>query len=185
MAGDWIKLENVTPDKPEIIAMAEILGIDQDAVLGKLVRLWIWADEQTFAGYAECDGVSVTEKFIDRCSCVTGFAQAMQRVGWLVLIKGGLAFPNFDRHNGQTAKARGLTAKRMKKMRDARSVTIASRNASPENREEKRVINPPNPPLEKGGTPVVVNGRKTRRPPKQPLSEIVRAELAKQSEEPK
>lgn len=33
MASSWIKVEVITPDKPEIFQIAEILGIDPDAVL--------------------------------------------------------------------------------------------------------------------------------------------------------
>lgn len=50
MASSWIKVEVITPDKPEIFQIAEILGIDPDAVLGKLVRIWVWADQQTIDG---------------------------------------------------------------------------------------------------------------------------------------
>ena len=52
MAGDWIKIEHVTPDKPEVWEMAELLGIDADSVAGKLLRIWIWADQQTISGNA-------------------------------------------------------------------------------------------------------------------------------------
>jgi hypothetical protein len=145
MASDWIKLEHTTPDKPEVVRMAAILGIDQDAVLGKLTRLWIWADAQTVSG----DALSVTETFIDRHVRLDGFAQAMVSVGWLRCLKTGLLFPNFDRHNGETAKARGLTAKRMKRLRDANSVT----NSAPEERrEEKSKRIPPNPQGNRGGS---------------------------------
>jgi len=41
MAGDWIKVEHWTPDKPEIFRLADELEIDPDAVVGKLVRLWV------------------------------------------------------------------------------------------------------------------------------------------------
>ena len=44
MAGEWIKIERSTMDKPEILRVARILGIDKDAVLGKLIRLWAWFD---------------------------------------------------------------------------------------------------------------------------------------------
>jgi hypothetical protein len=113
MAGDWIKIEIVTPDKPEIIAMSETLQIDQDAILGKLVRLWIWADQQTYDGNAKGNALSVTKSFIDRCTGVIGFAEAMLSTGWLRQENCSLLFPNFDRHNGQTAKQRALTAKRV------------------------------------------------------------------------
>lgn len=52
MAYEWIKIEVVTPDKPEIYQLAEILAIDPDAVLGKLIRIWAWADQQTIDGNA-------------------------------------------------------------------------------------------------------------------------------------
>ena len=32
----WIKLDHVTPDKPEVHRMAEVLKLDADTVLGKL-----------------------------------------------------------------------------------------------------------------------------------------------------
>ncbi len=121
MAGDWIKVEHVTPDKPEVIDMSEALGIDQDAVFGKLCRLWIWADQQSL-----CDAASVTEMFVDRKTRVTGFANAMAQAGWLIRNGDRFTFPNFDRHNGQTCKQRALTSKRMDKMRYARSVTKTS-----------------------------------------------------------
>ena len=121
MAGDWIKLESVTPDKPEVIGIAARLGIDQDAATGKLIRLWIWADQQTYDGNAVCNAsvtlAALPKSFIDRIACVTGFADAMESVGWLHAVDGGFTFPNFTRHNGQTAKQRAVTSKRVKKHR--------------------------------------------------------------------
>lgn len=122
MAGDWIKLEVTTPDKPEMVRMAELLSIDQDAVVGKCVRLWIWADSQSIDGNA----LSVTDSFIDRITYSPGFANALRQVGWLSGRHGLLAIPNFDRHNGQTAKNRALTKSRVAKSRsecNAPSVT--------------------------------------------------------------
>ena len=113
MAGDWIKFEHVTPDKPEVWKIADILGIDADAVVGKLVRIWIWADQQTTDGNAG----SVTSAMLDRISGVTGFVAAMTKAGWLEQSEGGFRFVNFDRHNGETAKQRALTAKRVQKHR--------------------------------------------------------------------
>ncbi|MEY2727076.1 MAG: hypothetical protein RLZZ458_2943, partial [Planctomycetota bacterium] len=52
MAGDWIKIQHVTPDKPEVWQIAEITGLEADAVVGKLLRIWIWADQQTVDGNA-------------------------------------------------------------------------------------------------------------------------------------
>jgi len=144
MAGDWIKIQHVTPDKPEVFHIAEDLEIDPDAVVGKLVRIWIWADQQTYDGNA----ASVTSALLDRVAGVTGFAKAMQNCGWLVPSvdgKRGFIFPNFERNNGKSAKRRALTSIRVESSRNAASVT----SALPEKRrEEKRreVSKPPLPP---------------------------------------
>ena len=39
MAGDWIKFELTTMDKPEVCQIADVAGIDPDAVVGKLMRV--------------------------------------------------------------------------------------------------------------------------------------------------
>jgi len=109
----WIKIEHWTQDKPEVFVMADSLGIDPDAVLGKLVRIWVWADQQTIDGNA----ASVTLSLLDRLSGVTGFAKAMLGAGWLRQVGDGVQFVNFDRHNGETAKKRAMTARRVEKHR--------------------------------------------------------------------
>lgn len=109
MASSWIKVEVITPDKPEIFQIAEILGIDPDAVLGKLVRIWAWADQQTIDGNAG----SVTKGVLDRLAFITGFADALISVGWLAYHDGKLILPNFERHNGESSKKRALTNRRV------------------------------------------------------------------------
>lgn len=109
MAGDWMKIEKVTPDKPEIDGIATILDLDPDAVFGKCFRIWRWFDDHTTDGNAP----SVTKNAIDRRAGVTGFADAMEKVGWLVTTGDSAKLPSFDRHNGETSKARALTAKRV------------------------------------------------------------------------
>lgn len=135
MAGNWIKIEEATLDKPEVLAMAEMLGTSADDVVGKLLRVWFWFDKQSLDGYASGVTNVTLDKFIDRHVASQGFAQTMRKVGWL----SDSGLPNFERHNGETAKNRALTNKRMKKMRNA-SVTPT---ASPEkNREDITPIVP-------------------------------------------
>ena len=117
MAGDWLKIQHATPDKPEIVRMAALLDIDHNAVVGACLRLWIWADQQTVDG----NGLSVTIKFIDRVTHCPDLGQAMVEVGWLTGTDGNLTLPNYDRHNGRTAKTRAQTAARVKKARDSRN----------------------------------------------------------------
>ena len=131
MAGDWIKVECTTPDKPEVHAMAAALGIPPEQVLGGLLRVWIWADQQSVNGNA----LSVTETVLDRVACVTGLAKAMRESGWLKGQDGRLSLPNFDAHNGKTAKSRALTNSRVKRLRNGDGVT----DALPEKRERRDI----------------------------------------------
>jgi len=135
MAGSWIKFETSTSDKPEVWEIATKLNIDPDAVVGKLLRVWTWFDEQTNAGTnAPC----VSKALLDRRVSVSGFVSAMIEVGWMVEESGKLSLPNFERHNGETAKKRALTAKRVAKhtKTNAECVSVSVSSALP--REEKR-----------------------------------------------
>lgn len=110
MAGDWIKVETNTPMKPEVWEMAELLGLDPDAVVGKLVRFWSWADSHLGDS---CNALRVTASHIDKFIATPGFSDALKNVGWLQGEDRALILTNFDRHNGKTAKTRSLTAKRV------------------------------------------------------------------------
>jgi hypothetical protein len=110
MAGEWLKLEVCTPEKSEVLAITARMGWDDaDLTVGKLFRVWRWFDQQTTDGNAQ----GVTTALLDRIVGVTGFCAAMQSVGWLHVTEAGVGLPNFDRHNGNTAKNRALTAKRV------------------------------------------------------------------------
>lgn len=137
MAGDWMKIETTTPDKPEVVKIATLLDIDQDAVAGKLLRLWAWADANCIDGHA----IDVTPAFLDRLTHCPGFTRAMIAVGWLIEDQsGGLTFPNFQRHNGTTAKARAESNRRMTKLRSSRHTgdAMVTEKASPKPSPEKR-----------------------------------------------
>lgn len=109
MSDFWIKVEKSTPDKPEIFEIAEILGIDPDAVVGKLIRVWSWVDSNSENGHVS----SVTNVLVDRMTMSQGFADAMKSVGWL----DEKNIPNFSRHLGKSAKKRANDAERKRKSR--------------------------------------------------------------------
>lgn len=132
MAGDWIKMEVNLPDKPEVHAIAGMLGVEPDLVVGKLLRVWAWFDQHTEDGNA----VGVTIALVDRLTSVVGFGEAMSFAGWLTKNDRTLTVVNFDRHNSESAKKRALSAKRQKKYRNANSNADVTVDALP--REEKR-----------------------------------------------
>ncbi len=142
MAGDWIKLEKSTLTKPEVLAIAETLGVHRLHAFGLCVTFWSWCDDQL----KSCHAASVTEKMIDNVIGVTGFADALISVGWLRRREGSVEIPNFDRHMSASAKTRALSGKRQQKRRHENdvknhdSVTVASRSERDKcvTREEKR-----------------------------------------------
>lgn len=145
----WLKFDTATPEKPEVFAITIALGWeDPDLTVGKLLKVWRWFDLHSVDGNAK----GVTLALLDRLIGVTGLSQAMIDVGWLEISEDGLTLPNFEAHNGKTAKDRALTAKRAAGHRintsgndksNASSVT----NALPreeKRREEKKKINTEN-----------------------------------------
>jgi hypothetical protein len=115
MMVSWIKIEVILPDKPEVITLAKLLRLkDSDTVVGKLIRLWSWADMQTVDG--NC--VPCTDAFIDRTVFCKGFAKALRSVGWLEGKEGALVFPRFQRHNGETTKERIGSNRRVSRFRN-------------------------------------------------------------------
>jgi hypothetical protein len=124
---NWIKFETATSHKPEVWQMAQDLGIDPDAVVGKLLRVWAWFDEQTENGNAP----SVTKALLDRYVGVTNFCESMKNAGWLIEQDSTIQLPNFDRHNGATAKKRVLSAKRVANYRNCNAdVTPLKQNCN-------------------------------------------------------
>ena len=142
MAGDWIKFELSTFEKTEIYQIAESSGIDEDAVIGKLLRVWGWFDQQTESGNA----MSVSKKLLDRLCGVTGFCDHMIKAGWMTETGDGsamtISLPNFDRHNGKTAKNRALTAKRVALHKVNASLTHDALPREEKRREEKKESKP-------------------------------------------
>lgn len=123
----WLKMDHATPEKPEVMAITVRMGWDDtDMTVGKLFRLWRWFDQQTVDGNAQ----SVSAALLDRMLGVSGFCAAVAAVGWLVVTDHGVSLPNFDKHNGQTAKDRANTAKRVAKHSGKRSTNAIANGAS-------------------------------------------------------
>ena len=134
MAGDWIKFELTTLDNPEVCQIADLADIDPDAVVGKLMRVWGWFDQQTENGNAP----SVSKKLLDRLVGVIGFCEHMKSVAWMIEIDGVISLPHFDRHNGKTAKNRLLTAKRVANHKASNGKSNAANVSGALPKEEKR-----------------------------------------------
>lgn len=119
---------------PAVIGIADRLQVPELHVIGLLWKVWAWADQHTEG----CNHLGVTDVTLDRFTGVTGFANALRKVGWLTGKGNALTFPNFERHNGQTAKLRGKNQVKMAEYRNRKSVTPVTKKALPDKiREEK------------------------------------------------
>ena len=141
MAGDWIKMRVDLADDPAVIGMASYLKIDEYEVIGRLHKLWSWADKHTTDGFVP----HINGKWIDKHLDKSGFSSQMISVGWLSISSNGVTFPLFDRHNGKSAKSRAENTERARlsrKVSDKSSTKIAclSQEKCDESvtREEKR-----------------------------------------------
>ena len=93
-----------------MLAITASMGWDDpDLTVGKLMRLFRWFDQHTTDGNAAC----VTSALLDRVIGVTGFVQAVQKTGWIVVSDAGISLNHFEYHNGSSAKTRAQTAKRV------------------------------------------------------------------------
>ncbi|MCD0460038.1 hypothetical protein [Roseiconus lacunae] len=113
MAEDWIKVEKVTPGKPEVLGIASELGIHPVHAFGLCVRFWMWCDDQLLTGNAP----RVTAATLDCFLGHEGLASALLKVGWLQVRSDSLEVPHFDRHLSTGAKKRASTRERVAKSR--------------------------------------------------------------------
>jgi DNA replication protein DnaT len=109
MSGDWLKLENITPNKFEIMQMADILNKNRQEVVGIFIDYLVWLNEQ-------CDKAFIpasAQGHIDEKVNCPGFCNALQEVGWMNITETDLEIVKFDRHNGNTAKSRSQNNRRV------------------------------------------------------------------------
>ena len=114
MAGDWIKMRVNLSTDPAVKAMARNLKIDAFSVVGRLHTFWAWADEHTENGEIPW----VTFKDIDDLVSKRGFAAQLELVGWLINLGEAIRLPNFDRHNGDSAKRRVMETEKKRRQRN-------------------------------------------------------------------
>lgn len=148
----WIAMRTDLLDDPAVIAIAHATGVDEYGVVGRLLRLWSWADQHTEDGNAP----HVTTAWVDRFTGTAGFSAAMLDAGWLRVRSAGLEFPNFTRWNTNSAKKRLSTAKRVSTHKTAKkkgnapgnakgnAVSVTTALPTEQNRTEQVI--PPNPP---------------------------------------
>lgn len=128
MSG-WIKWEKDLESDPRVLRMARELKRMCNAlpfhpvtlVCGGLLRMWSYADSHI----RDDDTLDLGRSELDEIIGIEGFCSLLP-ADWLVEInENTVELPNFQEHNGVEAKRRALTQKRVKRHRNASSVTEA------------------------------------------------------------
>ena len=144
---DWSKVNTTLPREPRVLKLARLMGCSRHEALGYMLEWLSWLDGVTQDGETGLTAEQVDELFMCNAKSVTPcnatFVQAMLAVGWAGVNEHGEIYAvNYTEHNGESAKKRAQTAKRVSNMRErerhAKSVTPC--NAKSVTREEKNNI---------------------------------------------
>lgn len=130
MAGDWIKMRSDLFTHPKVVRISSALKADTLRTVGGLMSAWCLFDAHSVDGTLE----GYTPETLDSHLRWEGFSAAMIAVQWLTFDGESLALPEFDTHNGASAKRRAQDANRK---RDVRNMSASDADKK-RTREEKR-----------------------------------------------
>ncbi len=133
MADEWIKMRKKLLRDGRVLNVSRICHAQRVTVIGALFVLWSLADD-----YAESDGLlcGYTPSDLDREVEIAGFTVALPP-DWCVLREGLIYLPNYQEHNGATAKQRAKANVRQQALRQRKDVSRTKRDKNA-TREEKR-----------------------------------------------
>lgn len=124
MSAGWIKMRVDLVNHPKVVRIASALNADKRPatraqrvhVVGGLYAIWAVFDAHSVDGSLE----GYTPETLDEEIGWPGFCNAMGSVNWL-MFDGDLtvSLPEFEEHNGSSAKRRALEAKRKREEREA------------------------------------------------------------------
>lgn len=157
MSTGWIKMGTGLRDHPKVVRMARLMAggaegkavtkQDRMKIVGALHAVWSVFDEHSPDGHLEGYSLSIMDEEIGW----KGFCRAMQAVGWLIEDADGLVAPDYEEHNGATAKRRASETKRKAGSRstegrqpsasdaDARAAKLTNLSASDADKEHRFV----------------------------------------------
>ena len=119
MAGEWCPIDCNLATKPEVLELVDETGEPADAVIGRLVQLWLWSAMNSEDGTARMTVRRLCRQFGGSDT----FWAGVQRVGWLQVdeANGTVAIPGWERRFSSAAKARVQAAVRHAKDKVRRS----------------------------------------------------------------
>ena len=136
MAGDWIKMGKDLLTHPKVVSMSSALGADKLRTVGGLFAVWCLFDTHSVDGQLS----GYTSDTIDDEIRFPGFCAAMESVGWISSDDEGSYLPDFEEHNGQSAKRRAQETdrKRTDRKTSACDADKTRTKSGPEKRREEK-----------------------------------------------
>jgi len=110
----WIKMRTNLHRHPKVVTLALRLSVTPVTVVGALHALWSLADEYAVGNVLPL----YTDAVVDNTVRIDGFCKALEVVEWIKILEdGGLQLPNYEEHNGLSAKSRAQANRRVTKHR--------------------------------------------------------------------
>lgn len=134
MAGDWIKMGKDLLTHPKVVRMSSALRADKLRTVGGLFAVWCLFDTHSVDG--QLSGYSA--ETIDDEIRFPGFCEAMAQVGWISFDDEGAVLPDFDEHNGQSAKRRAQETDRKRNERKTSACDADKKRTREEKRREEK-----------------------------------------------
>lgn len=135
MAGDWIKMRADLFTHPKVVRMSSALKADNLRTVGGLMSAWCLFDAHSVDGILH----GYSSATLDDHLRWPGFSAAMIAVGWLADDGESLSLPEFEAHNGQSAKRRAQDADRKQAVRKMSAPEADKvRTREEKRREEKK-----------------------------------------------
>jgi hypothetical protein len=121
VAGEWCPIDCNLATKPEVLELVDETGDPADAVIGRLVQLWLWSAMNSEDGTARMTVRRLGKLFGGSDT----FWAGVQRVGWLQVdeASGTVAIPGWERRFGSAAKARAQAAVRHAREKEGRRLS--------------------------------------------------------------
>lgn len=133
MAVDWIKMRVDLRAHPKIVRLATGIKSDRFRIVGGLHAVWSIFDAHSEDGILE----GYSPEILDDLIGWPGFTAALISVNWLTFDGSSLEMPEFDEHNGRSAKTRATDAKR-KRIEKQNGKNSGYEPEKKKTREEKR-----------------------------------------------
>jgi len=134
MAGEWFPVDVNLAEKPEVLELCEITGLDVEVVVFRLFRLWGWFQMHSSDGHARV----TLKRFTSVAGGDAEFWRAVTQVGWLEETGDGIRIPKWEERFSNAAKSKKRAAMRQKRHRQ--SVTLASRSRNAQALPDKRRV---------------------------------------------